>query len=351
MADTMKAVVIHGPENFSVETVPVPVPRRGEVRVKIEAVAICGSDPKLFHGTYLGSTAQIYPFIAGHEFSGRVVSLGEEVTELEVGDRVAGEAHCGCGYCKNCMSGLYNICLNYGKPETGHRHYGFTWQGAYAQYNVYNVKALTKMPDSVSYEEGTLVDTAGTSLSGISLIGLVPGGFCVVVGPGPVGLCAMMIARSMGSKVIMVGRGQRLQAAKKLGADYIVDCENEEVAARVREITGGIGADEAVECAGNAASVNYAIHSVKRGGRVVLLGMPSAEEISFPIKPVILDEIMVRGSRANPNVAENVLRLVELGVLNVKDMITHTFPLEQVHEALETFETRKGGALKVILKP
>jgi L-iditol 2-dehydrogenase len=351
MADTMKAVVIRGPKDFGIENVPVPVPGRKEVLVKVEAVAICGSDPKLFNGTYLGNTAQIFPFIAGHEFSGRVVALGEDVREFQIGDRVAGEAHCGCGYCKNCMMGLYNICLNYGKSETGHRHYGFTWQGAYAEYNAYNVKSLTKMPDSVSYEEGTLVDTAGTSLSGIRLIGIVPGGYCVVVGPGPIGLCAMMIAQSMGAKVIMVGRGQRLEAAKKLGADFTIDYEKEDVAGVVREITDGIGADEAVECAGNAVSVGYAINSVKRGGRVVLLGMPPAEEINFPIKPVILDEIMVMGSRANPNVASNVLRLIEWGDLNVKDMITHTFPLDQIHEALDTFNSRKDGALKVVLKP
>ena len=83
------------------------------------------------------------------------MELGEGVTKFSVGDRVAGEAHCGCGECINCMEGRYNLCLNYGKPETGHRHYGFTYQGAYAEYNTYNVKALTKIPDNVTYEEAS----------------------------------------------------------------------------------------------------------------------------------------------------------------------------------------------------
>ena len=351
MINTMNAVVIRAPLDYGVERVPVPEPGRKEVLVKIEAVAICGSDPKLFYGTYMGNTAQVFPFIAGHEFSGRVVALGSDVTELQVGDRVAGEAHCGCGVCRNCMAGAYNLCLNYGKPETGHRHYGFTSQGAYAEYNAYNIKALTKMPDGISYEEGTLCDTSGTAYSGIRLIGIVPGGYCLVVGPGPVGMCAMMIAQSMGAKVIMLGRGQRLETAKMFGADYIVDYEKEDVHSAIYEITAGIGVDEAVECAGNQESVGFAINSVKRGGKVVLLGMPPSETIDIPYKPIILDQIMVTGSRANPNATETVLRLMEQGKLDAKRLITHIYPLAEIETALDTFVKRKDGAMKVVLRP
>ena len=227
MGNKMKAVVMRGPNDFGVEMVDIPKPKRNEVLVKIGAVAICGSDPKVFNGDYLGiNWPPHFPFIPGHEFSGEVVELGEGVTGLKVGDRVAGEAHCGCGVCENCRRGLYNLCLNYGKVEAGHRHYGFTYQGAYAQYNAYNVRALTKMPDNVSFDEGSMVDTGGTALQAIRLNGITPGGYSLIIGPGPIGLFVMMIAKAMGSKTIVVGRRERLQFAKKLGADFIVDYEN-----------------------------------------------------------------------------------------------------------------------------
>lgn len=112
---------------------------------------------------------------------------------------------------------MYNLCLNYGKVETGHRHYGFTYQGAYAEYNAYNVRALTPIPENVTYEEASLADTAGTALQATRLTGIVPGGYTLVIGPGPIGMFCMELARAMGSKTIMVGRGNRLAIAGQAG--------------------------------------------------------------------------------------------------------------------------------------
>ena len=351
MSDTMKAVVLTGPGEYEVQNVPIPQPGPMEVLVRIRAVAICGTDPKLFAGKFPGVWPPAYPFIAGHEFAGEVAALGEGVTSLKVGDRVAGEAHCGCGHCPNCVAGFYNLCLNYGKPEAGHRHYGFVVQGAYAQYNAYNVKAVTKMPDSVSFEEGSMVDTAGTSFNGIRLVGITPGGCAAVIGPGPVGLSAMMIAKAMGSSVIMVGRGARLQAAKKLGADEIIDFEKEDMAERIKELTGGRGADEALECAGNETSINMAIHAVKRGGKVALLGLPTVSSMNVDMKALVMDQITLQGCRANPNCSGQVIRMIADGKLPVKDMVTHRFPIDDIKEAMDTFVTRKDGALKVVIQP
>lgn len=351
MSNKMKAVVLEGPGVYGIKEVPVPLPGYKEVLVRIKAVAICGSDPKVFNGAFKGMWPPAYPFIAGHEFAGEVVEIGADVTEFKVGDRVAGEAHCGCGYCKNCKAGFYNLCLNYGKPQNGHRHYGFTSQGAYAQYNAYNVKALAKLPDNVSYEEGTMCDTAGTSYNGIQLSGVTAGGYSVVVGPGPIGLTAMMLAQSMGSKVIVIGRRERLAAAERLGADYVVNYEQEDLYKRVAEITQGAKADEVFECAGTEASVKQSLGVVKRGGKVVLLGLPTAMDMTLPIKSIIMDQVALLGSRANPNCSEQVLSMMSSGKLNVKDMITHTFPLENIKEAIDTFVGRIDGALKVVIKP
>lgn len=349
--DKMRAVVITGPNEYAVQLVDIPKPGLGEVLVKVKAVAICGSDPKIFDGTFAGMWPPAYPFIAGHEWAGQIVELGEGVTEFKVGDRVAGEAHKGCGNCRNCKAGFYNLCLNYSKNETGHRHYGFTYQGAYAEYNVYSVKAIAKLPDNISYNEGALVDTAGTAYHGIRLTGITPGGTSVIIGPGPIGIFAMLIAKAMGSKTIMVGRRHRLQVAKQMGADFVVDYEKEDPVARVKDITGGIGADEIFECAGSPVAIKQAVQVAKKGGKIALLGIPNTDDISVPLKTAVLNQISILGSRANPSTSEQVITLMAEGKINAKDLITHEFPLEEIKEAMNTFVNRIDGAIKVVIKP
>ena len=348
--NTMKALVLRAPKDFSLETVPVPEPQANEVLVKVKACAICGSDPKLFYGNGLHNEYP-YPFIPGHEAAGEVVALGAGVKKFKIGDRVAMEAHCGCGYCENCLKGQYTLCFNYAKPETGHRQYGFYWNGAYAEYNAYNIKALTKIPDGISYEEATMCDTAGTPLNGINIIGITPGGTCVIVGPGPIGLCAMMIAKAKGAKTVMIGRGARLQTAKKIGSDYIIDYEKEDIKKRIADLTDGIRADEVIDCAGTEESINTAVACARRGGKAALLGWPGQTHMNINIAPLIVDQVMLAGGRANPNCSKTVLSLMEIGTLHVKDIITHCFSLDEYQAALDTFMQRKDGALKVIIKP
>jgi L-iditol 2-dehydrogenase len=352
MNKTMKALVLHSRTKVSLENVPVPEPQKNEVLVKIKSCAICGSDPKLmFDPNGIGPDIHPYPFIPGHEASGEVVALGEGVTKFKVGDRVAIEAHCGCGYCENCLKGNYTICLNFAKPETGHRQYGFHWNGAYAEYAAYNIKALTPIPEGVSYDEAAMCDTAGTPMNGINIIGITPGGYCAIVGPGPIGLCAMMIAKAKGANTIVIGRGARLERAAEIGADYIVDMEKENVRSRILEITNGLGADESIECAGNENSINEAISVVRRGGKVALLGWPSKSHMNIYISPLLFDQITVAGVRANPNCSRTVMSLMKKGSLHVKDIITHRFALEDYMKAFETFTKRIDGALKVIINP
>ena len=194
MPQQMRAVQIHGPGEFTVETVPVPQPGYGEVLVQVRSVAICGSDPGIFGGKVLqNGWPPYFPFIAGHEFAARVVALGEGVSTLKEGDRVAGEAHCGCGCCEMCKKGFYNLCLQYGNHAAGHHHYGHNTPGCYAQYQVYNQKALTLLPDNVTYDQGAMADTAGIAYNALRLTGVEPGGWTVVIGPGPMGIMAMSI--------------------------------------------------------------------------------------------------------------------------------------------------------------
>ena len=351
---TMKACMLTAANTFAMREIPVPEPEAGEVLCRIRAIAICGTDPEIIHGKLLSrGWPPRFPFVMGHEWAGEVVQVGTGVTDFKVGDRVAGDAHKGCGACRNCMEGNYTICLNYGKQETGHRHYGFVSPGANCEYNAYSIKAVKKIPDSLSFTHASLVDTAGVALHGIKLIGITPGGTVAIYGPGPIGLCTMQIAKGMGAAtVIMVGRRHRLAVAGKIGADVLVDFEKEDPPKRIMEITRGKGADEVLECSGAPVTIEQSVHSVKKGGKIALLGFYADKEVPYSSwTKVVMDEILIKGSRANPNVSEDVIRMFGKGILKGDQVVTHRFPLEKYEEALETFVQRKDGAIKVVVEP
>jgi L-iditol 2-dehydrogenase len=349
----MKALVLTSPGAFEVREVSVPKPGQHEVLCRIRGVAICGSDPEIVRGGLAGTWPPSYPFIPGHEWSGEVVEVGDGVLGFKPGDRVAGEAHKGCGYCRNCLQGRYNLCENYGRPETGHRHYGFVSQGAYAQYNVYSIRSINPLPQTVSFREGALVDTAGVTLHGMELTGITPGGTVVVIGPGPIGLIAARFAKALGTaRVIVVGRGARLKAAAEKGADAVVDFEKEEPVEAVRNLAGGLGVDEAFECSGAPGTFAQAVRMVRKGGKVSLLGVPPDKVLEeLPFKYIVHNEIAIFGSRANPNVSRKIIQMMAAGHIKVKDLITHTFPLEDFAKGLDTFVSRRDGVIKVVIEP
>jgi L-iditol 2-dehydrogenase len=348
----MQALVLTGPGEFEIQTVPVPEPGPGEVLCRIRAITICGSDPGIIRGDLAGYWPPSYPFIPGHEWSGEVVALGPEVTGFRVGDRVAGEAHKGCGFCSRCLEGRYNLCKNYLKPETGHRHYGFTNQGAYAQYNAYSVKAIDHLPDTISFRVGALMDTVGIVAHAMELTGITIGGSVVVIGPGPIGLIAMRLARTLGAaKIIAVGRSPRLALAES-SADHLVDFETTDPVQAVRELTGDLGVSEAFECSGAAGTFNQAVRMVQRGGRIGLLGVPPKDVVEeLPFAYIVANEIAIFGSKANPHIAERIINLSSTGQLPLDDLVTHSFPLEEFATALDTFLSRRDGAMKVAVEP
>lgn len=352
--EKMKAAQLADWNKIEINEVAVPKPGVGEVLCKIGAIAICGSDPEIINGHHKkkGWPPQ-FPFTLGHEWAGEVVALGEGVTEFKIGDRVAGEAHKGCGSCENCMTGRYTLCLNYGKAEKGHRHYGFTNPGANCEYNAYATKALRLLPDNISFVHAALLDTAGVALHGIDMIGVTPGGVSVVWGPGPIGLMALQMMKAMGSrKVIMVGRRNRLQVAGELGADVLIDYEKENVVERILEETDGIGADEIQECSGAAVALDECIAAVRKGGKINLIGFYEDSKVKLPpITDIVMNEITLTGSRANPNVSGRALSMFQSGAITGNKVVSHTFPLDQYADAVDAFLSRRDGAIKVVIEP
>jgi threonine dehydrogenase-like Zn-dependent dehydrogenase len=293
----MKAWVLGGPDELFLRDKPTPVPGRAEVLVRIDAVAICATDLEVIHS---GSPASIQgglpfnkDFTPGHEYMGTVAALGPDVDEFSVGERVTVEIHAGCGQCKRCRQGMYTSCLNYGRPEKGHRANGFTTDGGFAEYAVNHINTLVRVPDTMSDPEATLVVTAGTSMYGLTeLGGLVAGESVVVIGPGPIGLLAVAVAKALGaSPVILTGtRNKRLAVGQELGADRIVNINDEDAVDVVKQLTGGIGADYVIECAGTEATINQAIRMTNRGGKICLA--------AFPHEPVATDIAHLDGYRA-----------------------------------------------------
>ena len=355
----MRAMTLTAYNQLALKTVPVPRPGPGEVLCRIKSVAICGSDPKMIEGYYrFANWPPYFPFIMGHEWAGEVVELGKGVDEFKVGDRVAGEAHSGCGICDNCKHGNYTVCLNYGRDgheggfDTGHRHYGFYWTGANAEYNVYKVGCLHQIPNNVSYDVASLCDCAGVALHGVLLAGVTPGGTSVIFGPGAIGLCAMQECKALGSgKVIMIGRGEKLRRAKELGADICIDFEKEDPVQRVLELTNGVGADEVMECSGAYTSPMQACKLVRKTGSIAFIATYKEEDVPIPANIVNFNEIKIVGSKANPNVSEQVLKMFSSGAIRAEDLITHKFSLEDYPMAIETVNDKSSGAIKVIINP
>jgi L-iditol 2-dehydrogenase len=248
------------------------------------------------------------------------------------------------------MTGRYTICENYGNLELGHRHYGFTAPGAYAQYIVCSDRTVHHIPDSISFEEATNVDTAATALHGVKRGRLIPGEDVAVFGPGALGLLSFQFVRALGAgRVFVIGRGERLALAEKMGA-IPVNYEKADPVEQIKSATGGKGVAVAIDCAGSVISVQQAVAVTKKGGRVVLNGFPQAP-VELPITQIVLDEKDLLGVRADPNTCEETIPLIANGTIKIKPLITHVFPLDQFAEAYKVFTERIEGAVKVIVKP
>ena len=351
--ETMKAAVLFDFGDLRVVEVPVPEMGSGETLVKVDSVAICGSDPSIVAEGWKG-----YPvlgeFIPGHEFTGTVVKTAPDVFELQEGDRVAVEPHKGCGRCENCLRGNYTTCLNYGKIELGHRHYGFATSGGYADYAACHVNTLHKLPDDIDFEHGTMLTGAGTVLYGYERIGwVVPGETVVVTGPGAIGLMSAHLAKVLGAgTVIQTGtREDRLAVGRQLGVDITINVREENALERVMELTGGIGADLVVECTGQSQAAAEALLMARKNGRISYNGIYH-DPVTLELDKIVQWNLKITGPKAEGML--NLSRAIPLmsdGRINLKPLITHTFSLDDINEALDTFTQRKGNAIKVIVKP
>ena len=359
----MKAWVLKSPNELELKTKAIPTPGYSEVLVKIDAVAICATDldvigygpPALIEGEKPFNKE----FTPGHEYMGTVVALGPSVDEFQIGDRVTVEIHSGCGQCKRCRMGMYTSChnygLNYGKKNKGHRANGFTSDGGFKQYAINHINTLIKVPDDMTDEEATLVVTAGTTMYGLTeLGGLVAGESLVVIGPGPIGLLGVAVAKALGADpVILIGtRNDRLEIGKKLGADFVLNVNEEnDIVNSVKSLVGDLGVDYVVECAGTEKALDDAIMMTNRGGKICLAAFPH-DPIKVNIPHMVINNIYMYGIRGEGKSATHrAMAFMKQKRFNAKLVHTHTFKMNELPTALKYAKERIDGAIKVVIKP
>jgi L-iditol 2-dehydrogenase len=347
----MRALVVREPNAFAVEEVERPRPGPYEVLCKVRATAICGTDPHIIGGHYPGFWPKEWPLIPGHEWCGDIVEVGEGAAALgwQPGTRVAGTSHAACGFCRKCVEGRYNLCENFGVAGL-HSQYGHNADGAYADYVVHSVKSVFAVPEALSDEEAAMLDPTAIALHTVKRSRMQPGDTAVVVGPGVMGLLVAECARALGAgRVIVVGRGERLARAAAMGHET-VDFTAADPVATVRELTGGFGAEVALECSGAPEAVGQCAELLRRGGRVAVIGIP-LEDARIPLQRIVLDEIEIVGVRAAAGEMPQAIALVAAGRIRLRELITHRFALEDFADAYRTFTERVDGALKVIVRP
>jgi len=342
----MKGVVKYARGNGFVELRQVEEhpPGPDQVKIEVKASGICGSDLHIYHDTINYNIRT--PVVLGHEFSGVVVEKGAEVgDEVSVGDRVTGEPSIYiCGRCEYCLSEHYNLCSE--RQVMGYWH-----DGGFAPYC--SATFVHRLPDNVSFEAGALTELLACCVhSVIEQAGVTAGDFVAITGPGPVGLFAALVALAEGGTVMVCGTsrdGERLRLAEELGVHYAVDIDAQDPVARVRELTGGYGADVVVECAGVGPAMGLALELVRKRGKLSQMGLPGAPvEIDF--EKIAFKELQVSGGIGQRRPAwKRSLKLMERGFIPSEKLISHQFPLEEWERAFEMAENQEG--VKLLLRP
>ncbi|MFL5734818.1 MAG: zinc-binding dehydrogenase [Chloroflexia bacterium] len=334
------------PERVEIRDMPEPTLEPGQVLLKVRAVGICGSDLEMYH--HLVSFPVNPPVILGHEFSGTVAEVGPGVKGFEPGDRVVSEtAAYVCGECAECRTGNYNQCP--------HRlGFGILINGADAPYVAVRQGILHHVPSNVDLAEAALTEPLCVAYNALVVKSRIrPGDVVVVLGPGPIGLMSVQVARICGaSTIILAGRkpnSPRMQVGARLGATHVVDLTNDDLPALVQDLSGGRGADLVVDAAGPSDAVKMAMQVVRRNGQITKIAW-GPEPLDLSLDPLLSKSITLQGVFSHTwDTWERALRLEATGQVNLRDMVSHRVPLPDWKTAFDALES--GQAVKALIFP
>ncbi len=337
----MKALYTTGPGDYGLVERPNPVPRSDEALIQVAHAGLCHTDVIIRSGE---AGHVCYPFVPGHEFSGVVEVCGSQVVGLEPGDRVAVHTILACGQCLPCHKGDTLACERY--DELGSRR-----DGGFAEYCTVPARYLFRLPDQVGLPEGAMAEPLANAVSAVRQADLALGDRVVIIGPGPIGLLALQVARlAHPSVLVLVGtRDERLCLGERLGATHTVNARRDGALDTLRRILDGKGADAIIECAGTPSALRLAMDVVGYRARVVIEGVHDQGE-EFGISPY---RMLAQSCRlvgvAGWTTADfaRAVELIALGLVDVKPLITHTLPLEEWETGFHLATERKDEAIKV----
>lgn len=338
----MKAAVYYGKHDLRVEEVADKFIGDDELKVQVKYCGICGTDIHIFNGE--GGSADVNPpLIPGHEFSGIVVETGKKIKTIKVGDRVTVDPNDMCDSCYFCRDGKKHFCENM-------NGIGTTSDGGFAEYMVIREKQVYTFSDNLSYLEAAMAEPLSCCLHGIDLCEIKSGDTVLVIGGGPIGMIMMQLAKNEGASKVMMSEpvAEKRGLAKKLGADVTIDPLNEDIEAVIKESCKNV--DVVIECAGLPATQNQAVKLAGHGGIVMLFGLASPTD-KFDLYPddVFKKELSVTSSFINPYTYERALQMLETKSIEVRELITHIVPLDNIVEAFANPEYRTAGKVMIQL--
>jgi L-iditol 2-dehydrogenase len=347
---TMKAAVYHGKDDVRLETVPVPQIGRGEVLVRVHTCGICGTDLKK-----IATGSHSAPRIFGHETTGQIVAVGEDVSGFQVGDRVMVFHHIPCGQCYYCRHKVFAQCPVYKKvgASAGFEPSG----GGFAEYvrvmDWIVSRGLVKLPGHVSYEQGSFIEPVNTCMKAIEALNLLPDETVLVIGQGPIGIILGLLAKRSGASVVTSDLyPQRLTIANEFGLSHTVNASTENSGERVRKLTEGRGADVVILAVAGNSLVRPAMDAARPGGRVMLFAQTQRSEVAIDPAAICVDEKVLLGSySASVDLQDQNVRLVLSGEIDFTKLITHRFSLDQALEALERAAHPAPDSMKVVVQP
>ncbi len=343
----MKTAVISAPYKFEIKEMQKPTPQAGQLLIRVKSVGICGSD---VHGMEAEGGIRRRPgLIMGHEASGQIEAVGENVVGWKPGDRVAINPQLSCGYCYGCERGLKHLCENgvvLGSSRVSMSH------GAMQEYIIVPPRQVNKLPDNVSYDEGCTLDFVGNAMHVMNRAEGKFGDTYVVIGTGAIGLVIVQLAKLRGAgKIIAVDTSPtKLELAKKYGADRVINPMHEDVIEAVKQETNGYGADISIEAVGIPATYETAVNVLRIQGKLMALGF-AVNEVKIPIQPLLFKELSIIGCTGFAFEAESVLNMISDGRIDVKTLITHKYTLDKIEAGFESILDLTSNTIKVVINP
>lgn len=342
----MKTAVMKAIGKIELEERETPQPKEGEVLIKIGYVGICGSDVHYFETGAIGDFVVKPPFVLGHEAAGTVVALGEGVDSLKIGDRVAMEPGKTCGHCEFCRTGRYNLCPDvqfFATPP---------YDGVFQEYVAYDASMCFRLPDNVSLMEGALIEPLAVGFHAANQGGAHIGQKAVVFGSGCIGLMCLLALKAEGVTEVYVVDviDKRLEKAMELGAAGVINSSKEDAVERIMELAGGYGVDLAIDTAGADVTINQGIRMVKPGGTIVCVGYSRSGKVTLDMSVALNKEITFRTVFRYRHIYPMAIAAVSSGLINLRNVVTDTFTLDEIQEAMMKSVNDKVNIVKAVIE-